>query len=124
MDLENLQNGIKYSIKSERRDKFGQLWQNLPGLTGILCLHHRSFGLAKINNIVSPSWYHINRFKLKQCIFGKSFHLQLNYYQALRFLPGTDPHSFLQSLVWTSSVKEPRLSQFIFMAYLNLSVGR
>jgi len=55
MDLENLQNGIKYSIRSERRDKSGQSWQNLPGLTGILWLRHRIFGLAKINNIVRPS---------------------------------------------------------------------
>lgn len=40
MDLEDLQNGIKYSIRSERRDNSGQSWQNLPGLTGILCLRH------------------------------------------------------------------------------------
>lgn len=66
MDLENLQNGIKHSIRSERQDKSGQLWQNLPGLTGILCLRHRIFGLAKINNIVSLSWYHINRLNLKK----------------------------------------------------------
>jgi len=41
MDLENLQNGIKYSIRSEYQDKSGQLWQNLPGLTGISWLRHR-----------------------------------------------------------------------------------
>lgn len=73
MDLENLQNGIKYSIRSEYQDKSGQLWQNLPGLTGISWLRHRIFGLAKINNIVSPSWYHINQFNLKQCILQKIF---------------------------------------------------
>ena len=40
MDLENLQNGIKYSIRSEYQDKSGHPWQNLLELTGILCLRH------------------------------------------------------------------------------------
>ena len=45
-----MQNGIKYSIRSERQDKSGQSWQNLPGLTGILCLRHickRLIGCSK-----------------------------------------------------------------------------